>query len=142
MVITNGRRPGAIERVLAGDFTGTLFLPGEKRLSQRQKWIGLISRPNGAVVVDDGARSALLRRKKSLLPSGVVEVRGQFRARDVIAILGPDGAQVGKGITGYSSAELGLIRGKKTSEVEQILGRRVRAEVVDRDNFTPLGDAS
>jgi len=142
MVITNGRQPGAIERVLAGDFTGTLFLPGEKRLSQRKKWIGLISRPNGALVVDGGAKGALLKRNKSLLPSGVLEVRGNFRAHDVVSILDTGGAQIGKGITGYSSAELRLIRGKKSSEVEKIFGSRARAEVVERDNFTPLGEPS
>ncbi len=142
VVITNGRSPDAIGRVLSGDFRGTLFLPNEKRLSPRKKWIGLISRPNGAVVVDGGAKGALLKRNKSLLPSGVLEVRGNFRARDVVSILDTGGAQIGKGITGYSSAELRLIRGKKSSEVERIFGSRAKAEVVERDNFTPLGEPS
>jgi len=142
MVITNGRSPDAIDRVLSGDFRGTLFLPGEKRLSQRKKWIGLISRPNGAVVIDGGAKSAILKRNKSLLPSGILEVRGNFQAHDVVSILDTGGAPIGKGITGYSSADLRLIRGKKSSEVEQIFGPRAKAEVVERDNFTPLGEPS
>jgi glutamate 5-kinase len=140
MVITNGRSPDAINRVLTGDFRGTLFLPAEKRLSMRKQWIGLISRPNGHIMVDEGARSALLKQHKSLLPSGILEVRGRFKAHDVIVILGPEGQRIGKGITGFSSDELHLIKGKKTSEVEGRLGRRVRAGVVPRDNFAPLGD--
>jgi len=142
MVITNGARPDAIDRVLTGDFCGTLFLPAERALSQRKKWIGLISRPNGAIVVDDGAKHALLKRHKSLLPSGILEVRGWFKAHDVVSILDTSGGRVGKGIACYSSEELRLIMGKKSAEIESMFGARAHAEAVERDNFAPVGEPS
>ena len=142
MVITNGRRAGALDRVLSGRFRGTLFLPADGGLNQRKKWIGLISRPRGAVIIDEGARAALLKRHTSLLPSGVLEVRGQFGAGDVVSILDPGGARLGQGITGFASAELRLIRGKKSGEVHKLLGSRRQPEVVGRDDFAPTGDPS
>ncbi len=142
MVITNGRNPDAIGRVMSGDFRGTLFLPAEKKLSMRKQWIGLISRPTGQIVVDEGARIALLKGHKSLLPSGIVEVRERFGAHDVVVILGPDGQRLGKGITGFSSDEIQLIKGKKTSEVGGYLSRRVRAGVIHRDNIALTGEPS
>ena len=106
----------------------------------RKQWIGFVSATTGTIVVDDGAKNALLKRNKSLLPSGIQNVYGSFSAQDIVAILDVNGNEIGKGITGYSSVELSKIKGKKTAEVEAILKRKAPAEVVHRDNLAPIGE--
>lgn len=140
VVITNGAKLGAIEGVFAGDIAGTVFLPAEKKLSMRKQWIGFVSHTKGSIVVDDGAKNALLKKHKSLLPSGITEVRGDFKARDIVSILDPEGRQIGKGITGYSSVELNKIKGKKSAEIETVLHRKAPAEVIHRNNLAPTGE--
>ncbi len=140
VIITNGKKPAAIERALSGSAGGTLFLPADKRLSKRKEWIGFVSHTKGAIVVDDGARNALLKKNKSLLPSGITEVRGEFRARDIVSILDAAGTQIGKGVTSYSSTELGKIKGRKSTEIESLLHRNAPAEVIHRDNLAPTGE--
>ena len=141
MVITNGKKANAIDDVFSGNFRGTVFLPAEKKLSTRKQWIGFVSRTAGSLVVDDGAKSALLKRHKSLLPSGIVEVRGTFAVKDIVSIVDPSGNEIGKGVTGYSSSELNRIKGKKTAEIEAILKRKAPAEVIHRNNMAPTGEA-
>ena len=140
VIITNGKKSGAIERALSGSADGTIFLPAEKRLSKRKQWIGFVSHTKGALVIDDGAKNALLRKNKSLLPSGITEIRGNFGARDIVSILDAAGTQVGKGITSYSSAELSKIKGRKSTEIESLLHRKAPAEVIHRDNLAPTGE--
>ncbi len=137
-VITNGANPNAVDEVLSGSFRGTVFLPVTRRLSKRKEWIALVSHTAGKIVVDDGAKNALLKRSKSLLPSGILKVQGEFDVRDVISILDIDGKEIGKGITGFSSTELTRIKGKKSSEIEEILKRPAPSEVVHRDNLTTV----
>jgi glutamate 5-kinase len=137
VVITNGANPGVIENVVAGNVPGTVFLPADKTLPMRKQWIGFVSHTKGSVIVDDGAKLALAKKHKSLLPSGIVEVRGDFRARDIVSILDSAGIELGKGITAYSSAELIRIKGKKSAEVETILHRKAPAEVIHRNDFAP-----
>lgn len=138
MIITNGKNPNAIKEISSGSFRGTVFLPAEKKLSGRKQWIGFVSHTTGSIVVDNGAKNALLRKHKSLLPSGILEVRGKFDQQDVISILDIGGNEIGKGITGYSSVELRRIKGKKSAEIETVLHRKAPAEVVHRNNLVPI----
>jgi glutamate 5-kinase len=140
VVITNGTKTGAIEGVFNGEIAGTVFLPSARKLSMRKQWIGFVSHTNGSIVVDDGARNALVKKQTSLLPSGITEVRGNFKARDIVSIVDPSGNQIGKGITGYSSTDLNKIKGKRSSEIESILHRKSPAEVIHRDNLAPVGE--
>lgn len=140
VIITNGTMAGAIENAVFGKAGGTLFLPADKRLSMRKQWIGFVSHTKGAVVVDDGAKNALLKKNKSLLPSGITEIRGDFRARDIVSIVDAGGSQIGKGITSYSSAELTKIKGRKSAEAESLLHRKAPAEVIHRDNLALTGE--
>ncbi len=134
-VITNGRSPTSISDVLSGEFRGTIFLPAVKKLSKRKEWIGLVSHTAGKIVIDDGAKAAIAKRNKSLLPSGVLRVGGSFEAREVISIIDIEGNEIGKGIAGFSSSELAKIKGKKSTEIETILRRHTRSEVVHRDDL-------
>jgi glutamate 5-kinase len=140
MIIANGKNPKALEEIFSGDFTGTLFLPVEKKLNVRKKWIGFVSHANGFIVVDDGAKNALLKRQKSLLPSGILEVHGEFKAHDTISVRDMEGTEIAKGVTGFSSMDLGKIKGKKTSEIEKIINRKSRDEVIHRDNLVLIGE--
>jgi glutamate 5-kinase len=140
MIIANGKNPKALEEIFSGDFRGTLFLPAEKKLNVRKKWIGFVSHANGYIVVDDGAKNALLKRQKSLLPSGILEVHGEFKAHDTISVRDREGTEIAKGVTGFSSMDLGKIKGKKTSELERILNCKSCDEVIHRDNLVLIGE--
>lgn len=139
MLITHGEDPAVLQRILAGEQRGTLFLPVKGRLPGRKKWIGLVARPRGSVTVDDGARTALLVRHTSLLPSGVLAVTGEFRARDTIRVCDSTGQEIARGVTNHSAAELERIRGRKTAEVQRILGRPARDEVIHKDDLVIMG---
>jgi glutamate 5-kinase len=135
MIIANGKTPGVLREIFEGKFTGTLFLPGGPRLNTRKRWIGLVSNPKGDVAVDDGARAALLVRQKSLLPSGIVRVNGDFEADDTISVRDAAGQEIARGVSNYSSLDLEKIKGRRSTEIERILGRPSRAEVIHKDNL-------
>ncbi len=135
MVIANGKNPKILEEIFSGNFRGTLFLPGENKLNVRKKWIGFVSHSNGYIVVDDGAKNALIKKQKSLLPSGILEIHGDFNAHDTISVKDTVGNEITKGVTGYSSLDIQKIKGKKTVEIERILHRTSSGEVIHRDNL-------
>lgn len=137
-IVASGFEPDIIGRALAGEDAGTLFLPMEDRLTSKKHWIAFSTRPTGRVFVDDGARAALLDGKKSLLPSGVVRVDGAFESGEVVHLVDAGGMEFARGITNYSSDEINAIRGRKTAEIEALLGYRVYDEVVHRDNLVVL----
>jgi len=114
MILTNGRIPNVIERIIQGDAIGTIFLP-KRRLSNRARWI-LHSSACGTIHVDQGALRAIENRK-SLLPSGVVSVEGRFKAGDVIAI-----NEHAKAVTSLSSVQLQSLIGKHSTEIKKLFG--------------------
>lgn len=134
MVVADGRMKDVLLRVLAGDEVGTLFAPCARKRSSRSRWIGA-ARPVGSVIVDDGAARAVGQRNKSLLPAGITRVEGTFDRGDLIAIKAPDGTLVARGLSNYASAAIERIRGKKTSEVRELLKEAAYDEVVHRDNL-------
>ena len=142
MIIANGKNPNVLEEIFAGTFKGTLFLPSDDKLNMRKKWIGFVSSAKGYVRVDEGAKLALLKKQKSLLPSGIVEVHGEFKANETISILDLNSKVIAKGVTGFSSIDLNKIKGRKTSEIEKILNRKAHDEVIHRDNLVLIGETS
>jgi len=135
VIIANGTRPNILDEIFSGNFAGTLFLPGKNRLNVRKKWIGFVSDSKGVIVVDPGAKNALLARQKSLLPSGVIEVRGEFKTEDTISVIDTEGKEIARGVAGYSASDLNKIKGKKTGEIQKILNRKSGDEVIHRDNL-------
>jgi glutamate 5-kinase len=132
-VICNGRRPDSLRRVLAGEPEGTHFAPRETRYSSFKLWLKYAKPSHGTVVVDAGAVRALRDGGTSLLPVGVVDVRGDFDPGDAVDVV--DGAVViGKGISNYSAAELRRVKGMKSTQVREILPRATD-EAVHRDYF-------
>jgi glutamate 5-kinase len=136
MVLANGTKPSVVTDLLAGQPVGTLFVPPKNRLSERKWWLAFsLRRPNGEVIVDAGAVKALVERGKSLLPSGVVEVRGRFPAGAFVAIAGPDRTEVARGICTFSSSELLRVRGMSSAEAARTVGHAAAREVVHRDHM-------
>ena len=135
MIIANGKNPETIKTIFEGNFRGTVFIPGSKKISVRKQWIGLFSHPAGAIVIDDGAANALLKQQKSLLASGITAVRGEFKTQEIISVFTMSGKEIGKGISAYSAAEISMIKGKKSSEIEKLLGCKAPAEVIHRNNL-------
>ncbi len=138
MVIADGRKPGVLDAVLRGDPVGTYFAPRGDRLAARKRWIAFAIPPQGALAVDAGARRALVQGGKSLLPSGVVKVEGEFAAGDAVAVRDAAGQEFARGIVNYDAREVALLRGARTADIERILGYRVGDEVIHRDNLVIL----
>jgi len=138
MVIASGREPGTLARLLAGEPVGTYFRPRDDRLAARKRWIAFAVPPQGRLVVDAGAKKALTERGKSLLPSGLLEVEGEFDAGAVVALAEFDGPEFARGLANYDAGELRKIRGAKTSEIERVLGYKGCDEVIHRDNLVLL----
>jgi glutamate 5-kinase len=133
VTITSGVEAESVSAALSGGAGGTRFHPQEGRVSSFKLWLKYAKPTQGRLVVDEGAERALRERGTSLLPVGVVEVEGEFEAGDAVEVR-CDGRPVGKGIVGYSAAELRRIRGLKTDEVRELLPRATE-EAVHRDYF-------
>ncbi|NLJ36758.1 MAG: glutamate 5-kinase [candidate division WS1 bacterium] len=135
VVMAHGRTEHVVTRLIAGENLGTFFVP-RPPLQARKLWIATAATPVGHLVVDDGARRALLRPDgASLLPIGITEIRGRFLAGDLVRILGPEGTEVARGLSNYASDEVERIRGAHTSQIADLLGHVAHHEVVHRDNM-------
>jgi glutamate 5-kinase len=135
VVIMSGKKSGLLPRLMNAEKIGTYFQPKKQRLSSKKGWIAYGVKSKGSVTLDDGAVKALTSRGKSLLPSGITKVAGNFNVGDAISCMCPRGKKVAKGLTNYSSQDLAIIKGKKTSEIEKALGYKYSDEVIHRDNL-------
>ena len=138
MVIANGQTKDVLQRILQGENIGTLFLPKKGKMAGRKRWIAHFVAPRGRLLVDDGAREALREGKKSLLPTGIRKVVGDFKEGDTVSVNGLDGQEFGRGIVSYASQDLEKIIGKKTHEFSGILGKKTPDEAIHRDNLVIL----
>jgi glutamate 5-kinase len=137
MLIARGRSGSAVSGPLAAIEAGaraTLFLPRGEPRSARKAWIAGAVNPSGTLIVDDGAARAL-RRGTSLLPAGVIGIEGTFERGDAVIIRTRSGAESARGLSAYSSADVRLIAGHKSSEIAVILGYRGRDEIIHRDDL-------
>jgi glutamate 5-kinase len=134
-VVASGREPDVLVRLAAGESIGTRFVAQTPRLAARKKWLADHLQLRGSVRLDAGAARALLRRGGSLLPIGVTDVVGDFERGEAVAILDPDGREIARGLSGYSSSEARLIMRKPSSEIARILGFVEEPELVHRDHM-------
>jgi glutamate 5-kinase len=125
-----------LKRILNGE-RATWFLAAATPLQARKRWIAGSLQPVGRLVIDDGARSALLKGK-SLLPAGVKEIVGLFGRGDTVSVVGADGAEVARGMVAYDSADALRIKGLKSSEIMKVLGAAGRDEIIHRDDLVML----
>jgi glutamate 5-kinase len=137
-VVASGREQEVLTRVARGDAIGTLFIAPTAKLSARKQWMADHLQTRGKLLLDAGAVRALKEEGKSLLPIGVVGVEGDFARGEVVACIGPDGAEVARGLTNYAASEARLIARKPSSQIEAILGFVEEAELIHRDNMIAL----
>jgi glutamate 5-kinase len=137
-LVASGRRARPITSLLDGEDAGTVFWPPVSRLQSRKHWIAYALRPEGVVVVDAGARRALTDGKKSLLPSGVKAVRGRFGQGEPVSVVDEAGAEFARGLCAFDSDEVERIAGRRSSELEALLGYRAVEEVIHRDDLVLL----
>ncbi|HVO47488.1 MAG TPA: glutamate 5-kinase, partial [Steroidobacteraceae bacterium] len=137
MCIAAGHHPHPVRRIEEGARC-TWFVPNATPVTARKQWIAGTLRPAGSITIDAGALRAL-REGKSLLPAGVIGARGRFDRGDTVSVNGLDGAEVARGIIAYSDADAARIMGRKSSEIEGILGFRGRDEMIHRDDLVILG---
>ncbi len=138
MAIVNGRKRGVLQALFDGNDLGTLFLPKAKKQDSRKHWIAYTVKCNGRLVVDDGCRDALVNKGRSLLPGGIVKVEGLFKVGDCVNCTDRGGRIFARGLVKYSSNELDLIKGLKTSQIEPVLGHKDYDEVIHRDDMVIL----
>lgn len=134
-MIAAGKEKGILRDLCAGKDRGTLFLPMKDHLNSRKYWIAFTLRSRGKLTIDDGARHALIEEGKSLLPSGIIDVEGDFHVGDPVLCLDGGGKILAKGLTNYGAEEVRKIMGLKTSKIHQVLGYKDYDEVIHRDNM-------
>lgn len=138
-VIANGKSKDVLVRiVLDGESCGTTFKCRIGKYLAKKRWIAFSSTTKGEISVDDGARSALKEKNKSLLASGIVAVSGHFKPGDAVKITDRSGKEFAKGLSNYSYSDLAKIKGMKTGSFKGILGRECLDEVVHKDNLVLL----
>lgn len=141
VAIVDGNRRNAIRDLLAGDDLGTLLVPKNAgaKLSSRLHWIAHTLRPSGRIIVDPGAQAALTAHKKSLLPSGVVTVHGEFSEGDAVEIAVEQNATAfARGLCRYSAEQMGLIAGLPSHQIREVLGFTMGDAVIHRDDLVVL----
>jgi glutamate 5-kinase len=140
VIIAAGSRPELIGRILAGEAAGTIFSPSQSPLESRKRWI-FGAPPAGEIRIDHGAAKALAQAKRSLLPKGITAVRGDFSRGEVARIIDPAGTDLAHGVSRYGSDALDQIKGRHSSEIEQLLGYAYGPVAVHRDDLVMLGGA-
>jgi glutamate 5-kinase len=137
-VIANGNRESVVSDVLAGTAPMTVFGKAATSMAHRKRWIAFGKAPRGSVVIDDGAKNALVTKGRSLLAAGVVGVEGDFEAGEAVNIRDGSGHDVARGLSNYSRGDLSAIKGLKTGQIAEKLGRKDFDEVIHRDNLVLL----
>jgi glutamate 5-kinase len=137
-VVTGCGEQNILEMIFAGKPMGTLFLSEGQRLRGKKQWIGFTLRPKGELILDKGAQEAIMKGGKSLLPSGVLAVEGNFGRGDSVSCLSPRKKEFARGLVNYDSHELSKIMRHQSSQIEKILGYKYTDEVIHRDNLVIL----
>jgi glutamate 5-kinase len=137
--IANGMQSGVLGKVFAEEEScGTLILAEANRLTSRKHWIAYNLKSAGEIVVDQGAQDAVVQKGKSLLPSGLKEVRGAFGVGECVSCVDLEGREFARGLVNYSAQELNQIKGLHTSGIEKVLGYKAYDEVIHRDDLVVL----
>lgn len=136
--IGSGRKEGIMQQLFACEPVGTFFLPQVEKMQSRKHWIAYVLRPQGYIVLDQGACKALIKGGKSLLPSGILEIRGTFGVGAPVQCLDENGNAIASGLSNYSASDLNKIKGLNTGQIEETLGFKDSDEAIHRDNLVIL----
>jgi len=138
VLIANGKQPYIIRRIFECEDLGTMFLPQHSSMSDKKRWIGYATNIIGKIIVNDGAKHALISREKSLLPIGVTAIKNSFKKGDVISILDEGGNEFARGIVNYDSDSCKKVIGSHSDNIADILGFKNYDAIITRDNITIL----
>ena len=134
-VITEGKQPDNIHKIIQGESIGTHFEPQPEPTSARKRWIAYGLLPEGKLYLDGGAIIAISGGGKSLLPAGITAIEGEFKPNEAVQLCSKSGKEIARGLVNYSSSELEKIRGRRSMEIPEILGYQGVETVVHRDNL-------
>ena len=138
-IIANGKRAGVLQEIFAARQVGTLILPEKNKITSRKHWIAFTLKPHGVICVDDGAKTAMKDRGRSLLPSGIVSVKGDFGPDEAVSCCDKNGIEFARGLVKYGSDDIDKIKGLKTDQIEEVLGHFAEQEIIHRDDMVILG---
>ena len=134
-IIANGLKRNILSAIFEGKKEGTLFLPQPIPMHSRKYWIAFTKSPKGKIVVDEGAETALVKKGKSLLPSGIIAVYGRFSIGNSVCIVNKKEKDIAIGLVNYQSTDVERIMGHKSSDIENLLGYKHEDEVIHKDNL-------
>ena len=137
MVIASGHIDHPLAAIACGG-PSTWFLSPANPVTARKKWIAGSLEPKGTLYIDAGAVAAL-RRGKSLLPAGVTRVEGGFARGDAVIVRGPDGTEIGRGLSAYDADDAARIRGRSSGDIQVVVGFAGRTEMIHRDDLVLAG---
>lgn len=138
VIVANGTRPDTLDRILAGEEVGTLFLASGSTIPAWKRWIGYTVPPKGSYVLDEGAQQAIENTGKSLLAIGISRVEGDFSSGEVVSLVDAEGVEFARGLTNYNSHQARAVARKRTDEIVQILGSLPYEEVIHRNNLVVI----
>jgi glutamate 5-kinase len=139
-IIANGSKTGVLRRILSGETEGTLFTGKSEGLSGKRRWIAFASSVAGRIHINDGALEAIAHRNASLLHAGVTRIDNEFQHGDVVAIIGPDGHEVARGIVNYSSVDACKLMGRQSDEIARLASTRNYDALITRNNIAFLSE--
>lgn len=134
-IIASGREPGSLARIIQGKVVGTLVLAEGKSVTPLKRWIGFSAQSRGRLVIDDGARRAIVEQGRSLLAAGIVDASGEFVKGDIVSLVDKFQREVARGLTNYPMEEVQQIKGLRSGEIASVLGHQPYKEVIHRDNM-------
>jgi glutamate 5-kinase len=136
MLIARGEKPDILIKLFAGKEYGTFFIPKKEKLANRKCWIAFTLKPKGTIMIDDGAAAAILKNGKSLLPSGIVRVEGEFSVGAAVEFRRESNDEIlGTGLVNYCASDIRKIMGLKSGKIKKYLGHKSYDEVIHRDNL-------
>ena len=139
-ILVNGNTKNIITGVFKGEDVGTLFLPRQTKLSSRKHWIAFNLKPKGTLVVDDGAKRAVVKMGKSLLSTGLVDVKGYFKFGDPVKCIDTNGVEFARGLVNYRAEEVIRLRGLHSRDIKKVLGYKYYDEIIHRDDLVVIED--
>ena len=137
-IVVNGNTKNIITGVFKGEDVGTLFLPSQSKLSSRKHWIAFNLKPKGTLIVDDGAKQAVVKMGKSLLSSGLLDVKGNFKFGDPVKCVDTNGVEFARGLINYRAEEVFRLRGLHSRDIKKVLGYKYYDEIIHRDDLVVL----
>lgn len=135
MIVAKGNIPDILLRLFNHEPFGTYFVPRDKKMPSKKCWIAHTLKPKGSLILDAGACSAICQNGKSLLPSGILDVEGNFGQGAPVSLKDQNFNILGIGLVNYTADDIRLIKGLQTFQVESCLDNKHYDEVVHRDNM-------